>query len=59
MDKMKRKSEEGLVVTLPVSLPASSKNILAGSSSSECQTVARDDEGPKLLPVLLKTFLMR
>ena len=39
---------EWLVVILLASLCASSLSSLIGSSSNECQTVARDDVGPEL-----------
>ena len=44
MDKMEHESEERLVVALP----ASCRNSLVGGSSSECQTLARDDLAPEI-----------
>ena len=44
MDKMEHESGERLVVALP----ASCRNSLIGGSSSECQTLARDDVRPEV-----------
>ena len=49
VDKMVRKGEGRLVVTLSVSLLASFSNSLVGASSSECQTVARDGVHPEVV----------
>ena len=48
LDKMECESEERLVMTLPASLPARTRNSLVGGSSGKCQIVATDTVCPKL-----------
>ena len=48
VEKMGYESERKVSCDITSELAASSQNSITGGSSSECQTVARDDVGPEV-----------